>query len=246
MPYPTDSAIDAAIAAGRIKAADLFDFYVKDELGAPLVLRAWTWPGEAHYPGTEVLDGSTADQTYESMYGRMVAHKTVRTAQSLSSEPLRLQLDASRSGDDDDWVGRWADSDWHQGRFRLRQVMLDWQTEVLGAVPLREWHGLLDHAELVYPPSDRATDPATWDITCQGGLFRVRGRRLKTRSHADQQVRSEGDAFYRDTATFVGRPLIWAKAQNATPGRATGTGGGHVGGGVAARIATGNYIANID
>jgi hypothetical protein len=231
MPYPTNASIDAAIAAGKIKAADLIDFYVKNRgTGVPFVLRAWTWPGTASYPGTVALDGSTASNDYESMYGRLVIAKTIRTAQSLSSEPLRIQLDASRSADNADWVGRFVDSDWHQGRVRMRQVLLDWDSEVLGAVPLREWYGLLDHAELVYPSPDGGSEPATWDITCQAGLFRVRGRRLKTRSHADQQNRSAGDLFYVDTATMVGRPLNWAKALGATPGRATGSGGSAAGG----------------
>lgn len=226
MPYPTNADIDAAIAAGRIKAADLVDFYVKNRsTGVPFVLRAWTWPGSASYPGTVSLDGSTASQTYESLYGRIVIGKTIRTAQSLSSEPLRIQLDASRSSDNADWVGRFVDSNWHQGRVRVRQVLLNWDTEALGAVPLRQWHGLLDHAELVYPPPEGGGEPATWDVTCQAGLFRVRGRRLKTRSHADQQIRSAGDNFYKDTASMVGRPLNWAKALGATPGRATGSGG---------------------
>lgn len=229
MPYPTDAAIDAAIAAGRIKAADLVDFYVKVG-GSPVVLRAWTWPGTAQYPGTVALDGSTANRTYESMYGRMIINKTIQSAQSLSSEPLRIQIDASRTSDDADWAGRFADSDWHQGRVRVRQVLLDWDTEVLGAVPLREWHGLLDHAELVFPAPDGAIQVQTWDITCQGGLFRIRGRRLKTRSHADQQKRDAGDMFYVDTAAMVGRPLNWAKALGATPGRATSSGGSGSGG----------------
>jgi len=152
MPYPTDAAIDAAIAAGQIKAADLVDFYVKDGVtDAPLVLRGWTWPGTASYPGTVSHDGSTASNTYESLFGRIVINKTIRTAQSLSSEPLRIQLDASRSSDDADFAGRFADSNWHQGRFRLRQVLLDWQTEVLFSYVDVELAVLEEDAILVRP-----------------------------------------------------------------------------------------------
>lgn len=220
MPYPTDSETDDAIAAGRIKSADLVDLYLRDGADAPLTLRCWNWPGAASYAGTVALDGSTAANTYESMFGRIGIAKSIRMAASLSSEALRITLDASRSTDDADWVGRFVDADWHQRRVRLRQVMLDWTTEALSSAPMWEWHGLIDHRELSQPPGQ----PQTWELTCQGGLFRVRGRRLKTRSHADQQERSPGDMFYVGTANMVGRPLNWAKKPGNIPGTPTGGG----------------------
>lgn len=220
MAYETDATTEAGIASGRIKAADLVDFYVKDAgTGSPLVLRAWTWPGSASFPGTVSLDGSTAANTYETLYGRITIPKGIRMAASLASEPLEISLDGSRSGDPTDWVGKFVASNWHQGKVRVRQVMLNFDTEALGAVPMWEWRGRLDHRELVIQPDQ----PQIWRVTCQGGLFRIRGRRLKTRSHADQQLRRAGDTFYLGTANMVGRPLNWAKAVGNIPGRATGS-----------------------
>lgn len=223
--YPTDAETDAAIAAGKIKSALLVDLYV-----APTVLRCWTWPGPALYPGTADLDGSTSDQAYESMFGRIVVPMAIRQAASLASEPIEIQIDGSRSGDDEDFVGRFVDSDWHQARVRVRQVLLNWETETLASLPMREWRGRLDHRELVQPalPDDGAPPPLVWNVTCQGGLFRIRGRRLKTRSHADQQLRSAGDMFYAQTAIQVGLTFNWSKAPGAKPG--TVAGGGATGG----------------
>lgn len=218
----TDAATEAAIAAGRIKAADLVDFYVKTAGGSPLVLRAWNWPGSTTYPGTVGLDGSTASNTYESLYGRIVVPKAVRMAASLASEPLEITLDGSRSADDADWIGRFVDANWHQGKVRVRQVMLDMATEALASKPMWEWRGRLDHRELV----TQKDELSIWRVTCQGGLFRIRGRRLKTRSHADQQLRSPGDNFYIGTANMVGRPLNWAKAVGNIPGTSTGAAAG--------------------
>lgn len=226
--YPTDAATDAAIAAGKIKAAFLVDMYCKTGAGDELTLRAWDWPGVAYYPGTVDLDGSTADQAYDSLYGRIVVSLAIRMAMSLSSEPLEIQLDGSRSADDDDLIGQWVDADWHQRRIRVRQIMLDWQTEEMAALPLREWRGLMDHRELIEPAT--AQEPRIWNLSCQAGLFRVRGNRLKTRSHADQQLRSAGDMFYSQTAGMVGRPLNWGKSPSNLPGTATGAGGANAGG----------------
>src|SRR5690606_32315408 len=111
MPFPLDSDTEAAIAAGRIKTADLVDFYLRDSEGDPLTLRFWNWPDSASYPGTEDLDGSTAGNTYESMCARMGIAKGIRMAASLSSEPLVITLDGSRSDDDDDLVGKFVDAD---------------------------------------------------------------------------------------------------------------------------------------
>jgi len=227
MPYETDAATEAGIASGRIKAADLVDLYIKTALDAPLILRGWTWPGSASFPGTVSMDGSTAANTYETLYNRIAIPKSVRMAATLASEPLEISLDGSRSSDPTDFVGKFVAANWHQGKIRVRQVMLNFDTEALGAVPMWEWRGRLDHRELIQGPDA----PAVWKVTCQGGLFRIRGRRLKTRSHADQQIRDAGDTFYVGTANMVGRPLNWAKKVGNIPGQATGSGGGAAGGG---------------
>jgi hypothetical protein len=231
MAFPLDSDTEAAIAAGRIKTADLVDFYLKDGAGDPLTLRCWNWPGAVAYPGTADLDGSTGDQTYESMFGRIGIAKAIRMAAALSSEPLGISLDGSRSDDDDDWVGRFVDADWHEARVRLRAVMINMATGALHALPHWEWRGLIDHRNL----TTQDGKPQTWEVKCQGGLFRVRGRRLRTRSHTDQQARLAGDMFYAGTAKMVGLPLIWARSPASIPGVRSNVGGARQGGRDAAR-----------
>lgn len=224
MPFPLDVDTEADIAAGRVKPADLIDFYLRDGAGDPLTLRCWTWPGDASYPGTSDLDGSTSNVTYESMFGRVRVAKGIRMAASLSAEPLTITLDGSRSDDDEDWTGRFVDADWHQARVRVRGVLRNFATGALNALPHWEWRGLIDHRNLKLQDDEAAT----WEVSCQGALFRVRGRRLKTRSHQDQQARAAGDKFYVGTPRMVGVPLMWGRYATAIPG-ATTNGGEPVG-----------------
>lgn len=221
MPYPLDTDTEADIAAGRVRPCDLVDFYVRDGVGDPDTLRCWNWPGEAVYPGTADLDGSTDDVTYESLYGRIAVPKGLRTSATLASEPMVITLDGSRSDDDADWVGRFVDSDWHQCRVRVRQVLMHFETGAHRDQPAWEWRGLLNHRDLVLKDGDASV----WNVTCEGGLFRIRGRRLRSRTHEDQQRRSAGDQFYKGTAVMVGLPLNWAKAPASIPGVITNGGG---------------------
>ncbi len=226
MPFPLDTDTRNAIAAGRIKDAYLVDLYLQDAEDDPFVLRFWNWPGQRNYPGTLDLDGSTSDVVYETMHGRCAISRGIRMGATLSSEPLTLTLDGSRSDDDTDIVGEFVDAKWHQQRVRVRWVMLDWDTGALHSQPHWEWRGLLDHRNLTI----RDGEPRTWQVSCQGSLFRVRGRRLRIRSHEDQQRRSAGDMFYKGTTRMVGVPLIWARKPATIPGIQTN--GGNAGGGV--------------
>lgn len=218
MPYPLDSETEADIAAGRLTSCDLVDFYVKDDDGEPAFLRAWTWPGSLSFPANDPaeIDGAVgaSNVTYEPMPGRLTVAKGLRLAASLASEPCMLTLDASRTGDDADWVGRWVDSNWHQCRMRVRSVAMNPQTLALRTDPHWEFHGLLDHGNL----KRKDDDPKVWEIKCQGGLFRVRGRRNHQRTHENQQRRLAGDTFYQGTPKMVGAPLVWAKSPANIPG----------------------------
>lgn len=224
MVYPVSSGFEADVAAGRIKCADLIDLYAKDEAGDPAFLRAWTFPGACTYKANDPdgVDGAVGntDVTYETMYGRVIVQKALRMAATLSSEPLQILLDASRSGDDEDFVGRLVDRTWHQCRMRVRQIRLNVATEEVDPEPFWEWHGLIDHMNLVRKPSAEGDEgePQYWEVKCEGGLFRVRGRRMRTRSHEDQQKRLAGDLFYTGTPLMVSVPLIWNKAPAALPG----------------------------
>jgi len=222
MPYPVPPDWEDQVAAGRFITADLVDLYCADGVGDPLTLRWWNWPGTIDYAANDDPDGDgdlSADPvTYTCMYGRLLVQKALRQSASLSSEALRLTLDASRSGDDEDQVGIFVDADWHQRPVRVRQILLD---TVDGTTPtdvVWEWHGLLDHRQ----NSVKNNQSNVWEVTCQGGLFRVRGRRLKTRSPEDQQRRAPGDRFYDGTAKMVGRPLVWGKQPTTGPGTKPG------------------------
>jgi len=219
--YPLDADTAADIAAGKVRPADLIDLYVRDGDGDPATLRCWNQPGEAIYPGTADLDGSTDDVTYEGLYGRVVVPKGLRMSATLSSDPMIITLDASRSSDAGDFGGRFADLDWHQARVRVRQVLMHWETGALRDTPAWEGRGLIDHRDLVLKDGEASV----WNISCQGGLFRVRGRRLRSRTHEDQQRRSAGDQFYKGTAVSVALPLNWAKAPASIPGVVTNGGG---------------------
>lgn len=225
--YPLDTDTEADIAAGRIRPCDLVDFYLRDSLGDPATQRCWNQPGEATYPGTVDLDGSTDNVTYEAMYGRVVVPKGVRLSATLSSDPLIITLDASRSSDDEDWVGRFVDADWHQCQVRVRHVLMHWETGALRDLPVWEWRGLLDHRDLVL----KNGEPSVWNVSCQGGLFRIRGRRVRSRTHEDQQRRSAGDKFYLGTAVMVGLPLNFGKKPANIPGLVTNGGNARGGAG---------------
>jgi len=224
MVYPLDTDTEADLESGLFASADFLDLYVKDSEGAPATLRAWSWPGETSYVANdpEEIAGAVGDEdvTYESMYDRMLIPKGLRMAASLSSDPLTILMDGARSGDDEDWVGRFVDSDWHQCRMRVRSIMMRRDTGALRTQPHFEWHGRLNHRNLKRQDGEKLV----WEVECQGGLFRVRGRRLRTRTHEDQQKRLAGDLFYQATPLMVGVPLIWNKSQAQIPGVVTNNG----------------------
>lgn len=224
MVFPLDTDTEADLDSGLYASCDLVDFYVKDGVGDPAFLRAWSWPGECEYAANDPSEiagavGAT-DVTYESMYDRMLIPKGVRLSASLSSDPLNISLDGSRSDDDEDWVGRFVDSDWHQCRMRVRSVLMRRDTGAMRTQPHWEWHGRLNHRNL----KRQEGQLLIWEVECQGGLFRIRGRRLRTRSHEDQQKRSAGDLFYEGTPLMVGMPLIWNKSNAQIPAVTTNNG----------------------
>lgn len=213
MPYTLDSAAEAALAAGRMVSALLMDLYCKDGDGDPLTLRFWNWPGTLDYPANDHVDDDDP-VTYQSLLRRVSVDVGVRFTATLTAEPMTINFDSSRAGDDADLIGQFADANWHQGRVRARRVLLDFSTQESPSDPVWEWRGRMDHRVF----QRQAQDEQTCVLTCEGGVFRVRGRNMHTRTHLDQQRRLAGDLFFQGTAIMVGLPAMWAKAPANIPG----------------------------
>ena len=241
MPYPLSSDAEALIATGRLGKAMLVDLYCADGDGDPLTLRLWDRPGTFSFIANDLVDGPGRSDppalddmvTYLSMRGRMQVQREIRFTATLASEPLKIMLDGSRSGDDDDLVGQWVDADWHQRNVRVRQVAINKDTGAALPDPVWEWNGRQDYRQR----PRQAKLPLQWQLTCQPGMFRVQGRNQHTRTHADQQRRLSGDLFFQTTPAMVGLQPVWGRTTANVPGmRSTSAGGGGGGGAGAGQI----------
>jgi hypothetical protein len=217
MPYPVPAGAQARIDAGRTTQALLLDFYLKDGAGDALTLRCWNWPGELSYPAVDHIDGADP-VTYADMHRRIEIERSIRFSTSLASEPLRVTLDGSTAGDDDDFTGKLTDAKWHQRTFRIRQVELLLDTGESPTDPVWSWRGRLDERSF----TRQADNPTKLVITAQGGTFRIRGRRMHTRTHADQQRRLAGDKFFEGTPLMVAIPPLWMRSYANIPGNRGG------------------------
>lgn len=222
MPYPLPADARAMFEAGRMAPALLVDLYTSP------VRRWWLWPGDLLYPANDSIDGAS-EVTYVSIEGRMQVDYAVKASASLSSEPLVITLDGSRAGDNDDAIGAWVDQDWHQRSVRARLVLLDFDTRLSPTDPVWEWRGRMDHRAFNRQPGEDSRIV----LTCEGGLFRIRGRRMHTRTDQDQRRRLSSDRFFDLTPVMVTRQPVWGKSIANIPGT---TGGGGGGGGVNGRI----------
>lgn len=227
MSYPLSSEALAAIAAGRLHSAVLLDLYCRDDDGDPLTLRAWDQPGVLTYAADDTVDGEDTPVDYLSLAGRLQVDVAVRASATLAAEPLIITMDGSRVTDDDDITGAFASAQWHQLRARVRRILLDFETGASPTAPIWEWRGLMDHRQFVTNPGD----PDQVILTCEGGLMRTKGRRMHTRTHADQQGRAAGDLFFQATPVMAGMAPSFGKLalgqsnpRNPRPIRITGTG----------------------
>jgi hypothetical protein len=202
MPYNLSTEASSALASGRMAIAVLIDLYLD---GGPL--RVWNWPGQLAFPANDALGGA-GDVTYQSLFQRMEVTRSIQQTASLQAEPLTVVFDASRAGDDEDLIGQFTDGAWHQRKMRVRVILLDSETFVSPIDPVWEWHGRMDHREFMRQPGQ----PTQVRLTGEGGLFRIRGRNLRTRSHEDQQRRQSGDLFFREVAQMVAIPISWNRS----------------------------------
>jgi hypothetical protein len=153
--------------------------------------------------------------------------REIRFTATLASEPLKITVDGSRSLDDDDIVGQWVKSDWYQRNVRVRQVVINPASGAVLEGACWEWNGRMDYRQR----PRQGDQPLAWELTCQPGLFRVQGRNMHTRTHADQQRRLAGDLFFQGTPAMVALQPVWGRTTANVPGiRASFTGGGGVNG----------------
>lgn len=233
MPVQLSPDFEAKLAAGRIVSAYLVDFYCANGSGDALILRGWDWPGTLSYPAADVAAGDdrsdppelTDPVSYTGLHHRLTIDRNIRFSAGLSSEPARITLDGSRAGADDDFVGQFTDAQWHQRAVRCRQVSLDLDAGTSDAIPIWSWRGRLDYRQF----TRTAGQEMPLVITCEGGIFRIRGRRMHTRTDADQRRRNAADTFFAGVPQMVTCPIMWAK-KPTTIGSGGHSGGGTSGG----------------
>lgn len=224
MPYPLSPDAEEKLAAGRLATVLLVDLYCADDDG-PAPIRLSSWHLELSYPANDALNDDDS-VNYLPFFGRMTVNRDIRFSQTLSSEPCKITLDGSRAGDDEDPVGLFTDRDWHQRKVRVRQILLDPETWSGSTTPIWEWNGRMDKRQYVR----QAGEAQQLTLTNESGLFRIRGRNMHTRTHADQQRRKAGDLFFQPTPLMVGLPIVWGKNVVDLPGGGHFSSGGGGGG----------------
>ncbi len=199
-------ALRDAMATGSVAVAILIDMETDP------ILRAWTWPG------TLAFDG----ESYVSLEGEVDIQGSIKSTATLASEPLQITFDASRIRDDDHFVGQFGSSDWSQRKIRVRKAIINPAASPVEVIDvIDDWRGRMDKREVIR----QINSPELLQLTCENGLFRIRGRNLHTRTHADQQQRLPGDTFYKNTAERIAVKPFWGKSPVNIPG-ATGVSGG--------------------
>lgn len=156
----------------------------------------------------DVGDGTARD--YEPL-GQRWSHgdDPITMGSSLEPEPLKISFDASRQGDDEDFIGRFLDSTWHRRRGRLTMVAFAVGTSLMTPIaPIISWEGEMDFREL--PEVDGLAQTMT--LTMESGTFRYLGRNAQTRTDENQQRFFPGDTFFQDLPTLIGRELPWHRA----------------------------------
>lgn len=155
--------------------------------------------------GWDVGDGVSRD--YEALESRWsVGDDFISMGSGLSPEPLNINFDASRAGDDSDFVGRFVDAAWHRRRARLTIVAAAVGSGRATLVRnIISWEGEMDFR--TFPETENA--PQTMILTIESGTFRYLGRNAQTRTDENQQRFFPGDIFFQDLPGLIGRELPW-------------------------------------
>ena len=200
MPLPLSSEQKAALRAGRIEMGFLLDLFVD---GTSLHCSSLYTP-----LSYDVGDGVTRD--YEPMADRWGhGENAITMGTDLTPEPLNLIFDASRVGDNTDFVGRFVDSKWHRRHTRLTEMtFLVGSSRAVPIAPVFTWEGDMDFAS--FP--ETAGAPPTMMLTIESGTFRYLSRNVQTRTDENQQRFFPGDKFFQDLPGLIGRELPWHRS----------------------------------
>lgn len=153
----------------------------------------------------DVGDGVARD--YEPMQGRWShGSEPISMGSDLTPEPIRIEMDASRVSDPEDFVGRFADSAWHRRRARFSIVTFAVDTNF--AVPidtLMTYEGNMDYREFPL----QADKPPIMTLTIESGTFMYNRTNMQTRTDENQQRLFAGDKFFQDVGVLIGRDVPW-------------------------------------
>jgi hypothetical protein len=210
VPLSTEG--QAALASGLYAVRTLIDAY-PDE-GA---VRFWDDFTQLTYDGPK--SGET-DETYNPM-GELVTIEALRSGPALSSNGVKITVDANMLSDPSSLLTELESATWHQREIWIREVILDisrGDAHVIGVVPV--FAGLMD----VMDRDD--SDNNKLVIQAESGARWFTRRTMRTRSDADQQELYSGDKFFEYTPTAGVVEIAWGRG----PERAGGGGGSSRGG----------------
>jgi hypothetical protein len=200
MPLDLTPEARAALREHRIEIAFLADLFVDGEsLHCSSLYIPMTY---------DVGDGIERD--YEPLADRWThGEDPITMGSSLDPEALNLTFDASRAGDNTDFIGRFVDRQWHRRRARLTMVAFAVGTSfAIPVAPIVSWEGEMDFRD--FPEVEGR--PPTMVLTIESGTFRYLGRNRQTRTDENQQRFFPGDVFFQDLPGLIGRELPWHRA----------------------------------
>jgi hypothetical protein len=222
MPLPLTTEARAALRTREVAVAWLLELTTDEG-----VLRAWD--------KTEALTYEAV--TWEPLADAWGIEGEIRAGADLVAEPLTIWFDGARQLEDSSFVGRLLDRTWHQRAVRLRQLLLVPESNFATVIGVTlDWRGHMD--QISAPEGEAAASRVV--LSCESGTFRARGRNLHTVTDADQRLRDDADASFRNMAVKPFQDVPFGTSWANIPGaRSSGSGGGSGGGG-------GNGLQSVD
>lgn len=188
----------AALAAGRIKVAYLFEV-VTDEI----TKRINTLNFDISYDGV----------TWDKSPTNWTLPDGIPVSRSLTPEPFPLQFDGGDESDTSTFIGDLLTRTWHQRPVRFFGLLFD-PTDGSQIAMFYEWQGRAD--KIV---ASRGMDGAAIvTLTCESGVFRALERNLSTVGAQDQKRRDATDTMFRNMALKQGQQVPFGVSWSNIPG----------------------------
>ena len=148
--------------------------------------------------------------TYEPMGERWLpAEDAISMGTDLEPTPLTMSFDASRVGDDSDFIGRFVDRQWHQRHARMTLLTFAVNTNFVTPIaPVVQWEGSMDFIDT--PKTDGS--PPRLALTLESGTFHYLARNVQTRTDENQQRFFPGDKFFQDLPALLGKQVPWHRS----------------------------------